>query len=245
MCHNFFSKCIQKNTYGIYLAEYELWNLLNRKGIINMKNIIVTNTSGEIEVKKSRFIAHILPVESEEEANNLIAEYKKKYWDARHNCFAYIVGENKRFSDDGEPSGTAGKPMMDVLEGRKLDKILVIVTRYFGGVLLGTGPLAKAYKDATIEGLNNAVVSEIINGKELNLYTDYTNLGKIQYIASNSDAIITDTVYLDTVSLRIVCPDDFYDSFINKLNEACGGNINISATKNIQYITDNKTVSIL
>ncbi len=210
-----------------------------------MKNIIVTNTSGEIEVKKSRFIAHILPVESEEEANNLIAEYKKKYWDARHNCFAYIVGENKRFSDDGEPSGTAGKPMMDVLEGRNLDKILVIVTRYFGGVLLGTGPLAKAYKDATIEGLNNAVVSEIINGKEINLYTDYTNLGKIQYIASNSDAIIIDTVYLDTVSLRIVCPDDFYDSFINKLNEACGGNINISATKNIQYITDNKTVSIL
>ena len=101
---------------------------------------------GEIVEKKSRFIATVKPVDSEEEASAFIAEMKKKYWDARHNCYAYVIGERKEFmrcSDDGEPQGTAGKPMLDVLLGEELYNIAVVVTRYFGGTLLGTGGLVR------------------------------------------------------------------------------------------------------
>ena len=106
---------------------------------------------GEITEKKSRFIATVCPVHSEEEALAFIEKMKKKYWDARHNCYAYILGENQscmRSSDDGEPQGTAGHPMLDVLTGEKLYDVAVVVTRYFGGVLLGTGGLVRAYSKA-------------------------------------------------------------------------------------------------
>ena len=126
-------------------------------------NILYRGGEGELVEKKSRFIATTRPVESEEEALAFIEEMKKKYWDARHNCFAYVTGDRgqlQRCSDDGEPSQTAGRPMLDVLLGAGIRNICVVVTRYFGGTLLGTGGLVRAYSGAVQEGLKNSVVLE-------------------------------------------------------------------------------------
>ncbi len=127
--------------------------------------------------KKSRFIANVVPVSSEEEAEEFIESMKKKYWDARHNCYAYIIGERgeiKRFSDDGEPGGTAGKPILEVLAGEGITNAAIVVTRYFGGTLLGTGGLVRAYGAAAKEGLSASAVINKIPGMRLSITTDYT-----------------------------------------------------------------------
>ena len=141
--------------------------------------------SGEIVEKKSRFIANIKSVETVEEAQVYIEEMKKKYWDARHNCSAFSVGTEQvttRCSDDGEPSGTAGKPILEVIRGAGLHNIFVVVTRYFGGTLLGTGGLVRAYTESAREGISHSQIITKIYGFKLNLTTDYTGLGKIQYL---------------------------------------------------------------
>ena len=164
---------------------------------------------GEIVEKKSRFIATVAPVESEEEALQFIEAMRKKYWDARHNCFAYVIGERselQRFSDDGEPGGTAGKPMLDVLLGEELHNVVVVVTRYFGGTLLGTGGLVRAYSSATKEGLASSAIITKIQGLKLHITTDYTGLGKIQYILGQRGLQILDSVYTDKVDLEALVP---------------------------------------
>ena len=151
---------------------------------------------GEIIEKKSRFIATVKPVKTEEEALELIETLKKKYWDATHNCFAYIIGEGaplKRCSDDGEPSGTAGRPMLDVLEGEALRDVCVVVTRYFGGTLLGTGGLVRAYSGAVRAGLEASVLITRQKGVKLQVGTDYTGLGKIQYLLGQRGIKILDS----------------------------------------------------
>ena len=130
--------------------------------------------TGEIVEKKSRFIADVMPVSSEDEAQAFIADIKKKYWDARHHCFAYVIGDRHelaRFSDDGEPGGTAGKPMLDVLMGEDIHNVAVVVTRYFGGTLLGTGGLVRAYSGATKEGLAHSQIISRIRGIKLSVDT--------------------------------------------------------------------------
>ena len=125
---------------------------------------------GEIVEKKSRFIATVRPVSSEEEAAAFIAEMKKKYWDAKHNCSAFVIGDHQeltRCSDDGEPAQTAGRPMLDVLLREEIHNTAVVVTRYFGGVLLGTGGLVRAYQKAVQEGLANSIVIEKQSGRKL------------------------------------------------------------------------------
>ena len=144
-------------------------------------NIILKNGSGEIEEKKSRFICHIFKIKSEEEAEEYITAVKKKYWDARHNCYAYVIGERKEFmrcSDDGEPQGTAGKPMLDVLLGEELYNIAVIVTRYFGGVLLGTGGLVRAYSHSAVLALQAAGIVKMEQCLVCSLSCDYNQYGK-------------------------------------------------------------------
>ena len=156
----------------------------------------------EIVEKKSRFIATVVPVNTEEEALEFVEKTRKKYWDARHNCFAYIIGERgqlQRCSDDGEPNGTAGKPMLDVLLGNELRNVAVVVTRYFGGTLLGTGGLVRAYSGAVKAGLDASVVITKILGVKLHIETDYTTFGKIQYILAQRELKILDTVYTDKV----------------------------------------------
>ncbi len=160
---------------------------------------------GEITEKKSRFIANVVPVSSEEEAEEFIESMKKKYWDARHNCYAYIIGERgeiKRFSDDGEPGGTAGKPILEVLSGEGVTNAAIVVTRYFGGTLLGTGGLVRAYGAAAKEGLSASAVINKIPGMRLSITTDYTGLGKIQYLLGQRGITVLDTVYTDKVEME-------------------------------------------
>lgn len=166
---------------------------------------------GEIVEKKSRFIATVKEIESEEDALEFIENTKKKYWDARHNCFAYVLGERHetaRFSDDGEPGGTAGKPMLDVLLGEDIHNVAVVVTRYFGGTLLGTGGLVRAYSGAVKEGLANSTVITKTAGVHLYIETDYTGLGKIQYILGEQKIAIMDSVYTDKVELTAMVPTE-------------------------------------
>ena len=164
---------------------------------------------GEIVEKKSRFIATVRPVSSEEEAVAFINEMKKKYWDARHNCYVYSVGKNREYtrcSDDGEPGGTAGKPMLDVLLGEEIRNIVVVVTRYFGGTLLGTGGLVRAYSSSTQAGIRASVIITRIRGLKLNIKTDYNGLGKVQYILGQRGIKLIDSIYTENVELSVLLP---------------------------------------
>lgn len=181
---------------------------------------------GILTEKKSRFLADVRPVSSEEEALAFIEEMKKKYWDARHNCYAYTVGSNREYtrcSDDGEPSGTAGRPMLDVLLGEDLYNTAVVVTRYFGGVLLGTGGLVRAYSGAVQEGLKASELITKIRGNLLRIDTDYTDLGKIQYLAGENGLAVVDTEYSDKVVMYILVSLDDEARIRKALTEATGG----------------------
>ncbi len=167
--------------------------------------IILNGASAEIVEKKSRFIATVQSVRTQEEADEFLARIKKQYWDARHNCSAMILGERGEFtrcSDDGEPSGTAGRPMLSVLSGQELTDVCVVVTRYFGGVLLGTGGLVRAYSKAVQEGLAASTLAERIDGFRLRIRTDYNGFGKVQYILGQHAFPVTDTAYTDAVEIE-------------------------------------------
>ena len=171
--------------------------------------VLLSGGGGEIIEKKSRFIATLRPCETEEEAVAFIEEMKKKYWDARHNCSAFCIGsrgELTRCSDDGEPSGTAGRPMLEVLLGEELKNVAVVVTRYFGGVLLGTGGLVRAYTQAVKVGLENCKTGVMQYGTELEIITDYNGIGKILYLLGNAGIEPASSDYTDKVKLRIYLP---------------------------------------
>ncbi len=170
---------------------------------------IAERGTGEIVEKKSRFIATVAPVWSEEEALHFIEEIKKKYWDARHNCTAYIIGRKSelvRYSDDGEPQGTAGKPMLEVLNGAGLTNIAVVVTRYFGGTLLGTGGLVRAYTQAVQEGIKNTSVMRMRYGSALTIRAEYPEVGKIQYLLGQRNIPILQSRYEEKVEMDIMLP---------------------------------------
>ena len=180
----------------------------------------------EIIEKKSRFIATVRPVKSEEEALAFIESMRKKYWNATHNCFAYVIGEHfqvQRCSDDGEPSGTAGKPMLDVLLGEEIHDLVVVVTRYFGGTLLGTGGLVRAYSGSTKEGLLASKVITKMHGQKLSVQTDYTGLGKIQYILGQRGISILNSVYTDKVELEVLLPEAEIGSVMSEIREGTNG----------------------
>lgn len=183
---------------------------------------------GEAEIieKKSRFIATVRPVKSEEEALAFIESMRKKYWNATHNCFAYVIGEHfqvQRCSDDGEPSGTAGKPMLDVLLGEEIHDVVVVVTRYFGGTLLGTGGLVRAYSSSAKEGLLASKVITKMYGQKMTVQTDYTGLGKIQYILGQRGLNILDSVYTDKVELEVLVPEAGIGSVMSEIREGTNG----------------------
>ncbi len=166
---------------------------------------------GEITEKKSRFIATVRPVESEDEAVRFINETKKKYWDARHNCSAFVIGKRQeltRCSDDGEPAGTAGRPMLDVLLKENIHNAAVVVTRYFGGVLLGTGGLVRAYQQATKAGLSASEIIEKKDGAVLFIRKDYTGIGRLQYLFAQEKITVMDTAYEADVLVKAVIPEN-------------------------------------
>lgn len=208
--------------------------------MIKFKTILEKELSAEIVEKKSRFIATLFYVNSVGEAEEKIKIIKKRYYDAKHNCFAYIVNDDKVFikksSDDGEPSGTAGAPMVEILEKQGLANLLIVVTRYFGGILLGTGGLVRAYSDSLKKALEKATIVELEQGFELDVELDYSNFEKFKYYCSKNNINIINCTYLDNVICKIELNEiekeklenDFYNQNIlkiNKINEVRQRNI--------------------
>lgn len=190
------------------------------------KFIIKEGGQGEIVEKKSRFIATVLPIDTEEEALQYIERIKKKYWDARHNCFAFVIGSNneiQRFSDDGEPQGTAGKPILETLLNENLHNTLIVVTRYFGGTLLGTGGLVRAYGQSSKEGIRNSVIQKVCEGISFKLTVDYNSIGKIKYIMGQMGITDAQKEYGQNVVLSILMKKDEYNEFNTKVTDATGG----------------------
>lgn len=230
-----------------------------------MFNTIESSVSAEIVEKKSRFIANIFYIESREEAEEKIKELKKKYFDARHNCSAYRVLERQnasdiskgaevlestrrnmqsqnaiieKSSDDGEPSGTAGAPMLNILQKNNLCNILVVVTRYFGGILLGTGGLVRAYSDATQKAIKIAKKIEVFLGKEFEVTLDYSNLENFKYYAKKNGINIIKTEYLNEIVCNIEIENENIDTFLQDIEKRT---INILKCREIKekYIRKN------
>lgn len=208
---------------------------------------VYTGGEGEIIEKKSRFIATVRPVSSEEEAAAFIAEMKKRYWDAKHNCSAFVIGaqqEISRCSDDGEPAQTAGRPMLDVLLREDIHNAAVVVTRYFGGVLLGTGGLVRAYQKATQEGLAASVLIDKREGRRLTVGTDYNGLGKLQYLIAQRALTLVDTLYTEKVELQLMVPVECQQEVAQEMIEATSGAARISWGETVQYAMVGKKLEI-
>ena len=205
-----------------------------------MKKIISGGT-GEFTDKKSRFIANIYHIEDEDMAVKIIEQLRKKYWDARHNCYAYVLGgksEIQRFSDDGEPSGTAGKPILEVITGNECGNCLCVVTRYFGGTLLGTGGLIRAYTKSSQDGIENASIVCKIQGIRTKIETDYNGIGKIQYIAASMGIKNIDTIYTEKVIIDITVKKEDYDGFEKKVVEATNGKAVFGEREEAEFVVE-------
>lgn len=199
---------------------------------------ILKGGTGEVVEKKSRFIATVVPVTSKEEAEEFVASCKKKYWDARHNCSAYIIADQVDIlhsSDDGEPQGTAGKPMLDVLVSQNLKNVCVVVTRYFGGTLLGTGGLVRAYQAATKAGLENCVFIEKKRGMKAQLTIDYNDVGKLQYLFANNQVETLNSEYGSMVSMTIVIPFDNMQTIREKIVDITSGKTDLESMEEVLY----------
>ena len=193
--------------------------------------VVTKEGTGEIVEKKSRFIGSTFAVESVEEAEKRIAEVSKKYWDARHNCYAYVIGknsENTRCSDNGEPSGTAGKPILEVITGAGLTNTLVIVTRYFGGVLLGTGGLVRAYTQAAQAAIAASETGEMVYARQLTLEVAYNMINNVKYFLEQNNISISDPRYTENVQYDICVREEDKDRITEGLIQKCEGKITIS-----------------
>ncbi len=172
---------------------------------------LITPGEGEYTEKRSRFLGYVRPIADEAEAEAVLAALRKEHYSARHHCYAYVLGpenEISRFSDDGEPSGTAGRPILDALTGSGLRNVIIVVVRYFGGILLGTGGLTRAYRAAAKEALAASVTAERIAGEKLSIICPYTSLGKIQYLMGQQEACQLDAVYGESVELSLIIPKE-------------------------------------
>lgn len=208
--------------------------------------IVFRGGTGEIIEKKSRFIAAVIPITSEEEALSFIEQKKKEYWDASHNCSAYTLGmrhETTRCSDDGEPQKTAGRPMLDVLLAEDIHNVCVVVTRYFGGTLLGTGGLVRAYQAAAKAGLDASVVVEKRHGIPVSIVTDYNSIGKLQYIIAQMELFTQETLYTNVVTITVLTTADTCSAFIKKVTEATAGKAEITKADPVWFsMVDNTPV---
>lgn len=203
---------------------------------------------GELVEKKSRFIATVRPVKTEEEANQFVEEMRKKHWDARHNCWAFILGERqefKRCSDDGEPSQTAGKPMMDVLTGAGLTDVAVVVTRYFGGTLLGTGGLVRAYSGAVQEGLKSSTVITKYLGVKLSVTTDYNGVGKLQYLFGQKEIPILSAEYTDKVVFTVLVESSRIQEIKKAITEATSATAQMEESDPVYFAEINGKFTVM
>ena len=181
---------------------------------------------GEYTEKKSRFLGLALHVESEEEAAGYLEKIRKQYYDARHNCYAWIIGEQKekiRSSDDGEPSGTAGQPILKVLEGSGCTNVMIIVTRYFGGTLLGTGGLVRAYTKASREALEDAELVRMCLCERFTATIDYSFLDRVMYFLRQAGIAPDDTLYSDRVGIVLTVRADLAPGVRERITTLTGG----------------------
>lgn len=200
--------------------------------------VLLEECGGEIEEKKSRFICAVRPVHSEKEAADFIEATKKKYWDARHTCSAFVLGSRQeltRCSDDGEPGGTAGRPMLEVLTGEGLCDVAAVVIRYFGGTLLGTGGLVRAYSGAVKEALKTAKTGMMRYGVKLKIETDYNGVGKLQHLFGKRGAAVR-AEYGEDVRFILTVPVGETDSFKKEVTEATNGKARIEELEKIYFI---------
>lgn len=198
--------------------------------MVNAYDTVLQSGTGEIIEKKSRFIGYVCHVESEEEALAFVAEIKKKHYDARHNCYAYAIGREQpllRFSDDGEPGGTAGKPILEVITGKGLCDICIVVTRYFGGTLLGTGGLVRAYTDAAKVCIEATQIVRKCRVIPVVVKTNYTDLGKVQHILGREGIDVKDSVYGEKVELRVELFVEDAERIQNTLIEATAARVEL------------------
>lgn len=201
--------------------------------------LLIKGAEAELVEKKSRFIATVRPVASEEEAVAFIEEMKKKYYDARHNCSAFVIGSKgqiTRSSDDGEPGGTAGRPMLEVLLGSEIRNVAAVVTRYFGGTLLGTGGLVRAYSGVLKEALAKCETARQHFGVRVRIRTDYNAVGKIQYILSSRQIDIEDSVYAADVEMTVIAPFEEYDRMCKEIVEATSARAVIEELERLYYL---------
>lgn len=192
----------------------------------------------EVIEKKSRFIATVSEVHTKEEAEQFIAACKKKYFDARHNCSAYVINGEvvvSHCSDDGEPSGTAGRPMLDVILSREIRNVCIVVTRYFGGTLLGTGGLVRAYQKAVIEALDDSVLVEKHKGVKVEIVTNYNDVGKLQYFFAQNKIVELASEYTEKVSFFVLIPEEEQEVHIKKIVELTAAKASITTLNEVIY----------
>lgn len=209
--------------------------------------VVLGESEAKIEVKKSIFLATVREVHSEKEALAFVEEMRKKYWDAKHNCYAFQVGEKneiRRFSDDKEPQGTAGKPILEALTTGEFQNTAIVVTRYFGGILLGTGGLVRAYREAACEGLKSAASFPVVNGRKLSIRCSYPASGKIQYVLNQEGAAFLDTVYAEDVSFTIAVPLSRTEEYTKKITEAASGAASVSDLGPLCFLEDGASARI-
>ncbi len=222
---------------GVCIPGYQKGKNMNQQG--EACRMLLEGGQGEIIEKKSRFIATVSPVTSEAQAIAFIEEMRKKYWDARHNCYAYVIGRKAelcRCSDDGEPSGTAGRPMLEVLLGDGVRNVVVVVTRYFGGTLLGTGGLVRAYTQATQEGLAASVIGVERAGYELLVTIDYNGVGKLQYLMGQRGIEPIYSEYGLDVRFTLLIPVEKSEEIHKAMVEASNGRVKWEIIKELYFI---------
>ena len=212
--------------------------------------VIIEPTTAEIE-KKSRFIANVFYVANLEETEEKLTQIKKKYYDAKHNCFAYVLGVNAetvKSSDDGEPQGTAGHPMLDILKGNDLTNCIAIVTRYFGGTLLGTGGLVRAYSDSLKAAIANAKTSELLNAYKVSFEINYDDYGKVENLVQNLNQLNENNIYSlaktfeNVVKLEYLISTDVFDKFKTELVNITRGKVVLDNQNKLTYYTFNNQI---
>lgn len=192
----------------------------------------------KIEIKRSIFIATVKGELNAEEAEDFVKSVRKKYPDATHNCYAYVgdeLGNMTRFSDDGEPSGTAGQPILDVLRKQNIVKSAIVVTRYFGGIKLGAGGLVGAYSDTASKGVKAGVISQKVLCTQIRITADYPTFAVLDKYIRKSGAVVDGVEYGQDVECKVYVPEDDVDSFVASLRELSGGKADVTATGDKEY----------
>jgi uncharacterized YigZ family protein len=196
----------------------------------------------EIPIKKSRFIANVAPARTDEEAWAFIAQIREEHKEATHNCFAFKAGANQRLSDDGEPSGTAGRPIFDVIDKQGLSDTVVVVTRYFGGILLGAGGLVRAYSQAAVAGVEAAGIATAVVAADLRISLDYALVGKVQYLLEQRNALTLNTDFGQNVVIDCRLLASEADGLEAAVAEASAGRVKVERLREVQVAANLKPI---